>query len=53
MAFMTSKNNPKVKMVTGNVNKIKTGFTKKFKSASTIATFKAEENPSMITPFKK
>jgi len=50
-AFITNKNNPKVTIVTGNVNRIKMGFTKKFNSPSTMATVKAVENSSTITPF--
>ena len=38
-------------MVTGNVNRIKMGFTKKFNSPSTMATVNAVENSSIITPF--
>lgn len=48
---MTNKNNPKVITVTGNVSSINIGFTKKFKSPSTIATVKAVVNSSIITPF--
>lgn len=48
---MTNKNNPNVKMVTGNVKRIKIGLTKKFKSPSTTATVKAVVNSSTKTPF--
>lgn len=37
-ALMTNKNNPKVKMVTGSVKKIRMGFTKILSKESTIAT---------------
>ena len=38
IAFITKRNNPKVKIVTGSVNKIKIGFTNIFNSPKTIAT---------------
>lgn len=41
IAFITSKNSPKVKMVAGNVKITKIGFTSKFKIESTMATIKA------------
>ena len=50
---MTNINNPKVKKVMGNVNKTKTGFTKKLSNPKTMATVKAEVNSSIITPFIK
>ena len=51
---MTNKNKPNVKTVTGNVNKTKIGFTKKFKSANTIATSNEVSMPlSSRTPFIK
>lgn len=51
MAFITNKNNPNVKIVTGNVNKTKIGFTKKLSNPKTMATVKAVVNSSTITPF--
>ena len=42
-AFITSKNNPKVTMVTGNVNSIITGFTNKLSSPKTMATIMASQ----------
>lgn len=53
MALITKRNKPKVKIVTGNVNKTKTGFTKKFKSAKTTATFNAAIKLSTTIPFNK
>ena len=50
-ALITSKNNPSVNMVTGNVNNTKTGFTKKLSKPKTIATVNAVVNSSTITPF--
>lgn len=50
---MTNKNKPKVKKVTGNVNKTKMGFTKKFNNPKTMATVRAVVNSSMTTPFIK
>lgn len=38
IAFITNRNNPKVKIDTGSVNKIKIGFTNMFNSPKTIAT---------------
>lgn len=38
IAFITNRNNPKVKIVTGSVNKIKIGFTNIFNNPKTIAT---------------
>ena len=52
-AFITSKNKPKVKMVTGKVNKIKIGFTNKFNKARTIATTIDVEKLSTETPPRK
>lgn len=40
-ALITSKNNPRVKMVKGMVNKTKTGFKNVFRKANTIAISKA------------
>jgi hypothetical protein len=37
-ALMTNKNNPKVKIVIGSVNKIKTGLTNRFNNPKTMAT---------------
>lgn len=36
--FITKRNNPNVKIVAGNVNKTKMGFTNRFKTANTNAT---------------
>ena len=38
IAFITNRNNPNVKIVTGSVNKINMGFTNIFNSPNTIAT---------------
>ena len=38
IAFITKRNNPKVKIVTGSVNKINIGFTNMFNNPKTIAT---------------
>ena len=51
MAFITNRNNPRVKMVTGKVNNTKIGFTKKFSKPKTMATVNAVVNSSTITPF--
>ena len=48
---MTNKNNPNVKMVTGNVKRINIGFTKKLSKPRTIATVNAVVNSSTNTPF--
>jgi hypothetical protein len=50
-ALMTNKNKPNVKKVTGKVNNTNMGFTKKFNNPRTMATVKAVENSSIITPF--
>ncbi len=52
-AFMTNKNNPKVKMVTGKVKMIKIGFTKKLSNANTMATVNAVVNSSTTTPLMR
>jgi hypothetical protein len=49
-AFITSKNNPKVRMVTGSVNNTRIGFTIKFKIARTTATIIAVKYPATATP---
>ena len=51
IAFITNKNNPSVKIVTGNVNNTKIGFTKKFNNPKTMATVNAVVNSSITTPF--
>lgn len=48
---MTNKNNPSVKIVTGNVKITKIGLTKKFNNPRTIATVNAVVNLSTTTPF--
>ena len=53
MALIKSKNRPNVKIVTGRVNKIKRGFTKKLSRAKTIATTIEVLNPSTDTPPRK
>lgn len=40
-ALITKRNNPRVKMVTGNVKIIKIGFTKRLRIAKTKATIMA------------
>lgn len=52
-AFITKRNNPKVRIVIGKVNKIIIGLTKKLSKAKTMATVSAVENSSTITPFIK
>lgn len=46
-ALITNKNKPRVSMVAGKVNKIKSGFTRAFKKANTNAntrgTFKIDK----------
>lgn len=49
-ALITSKNNPSVRMVTGNVNKIKIGLTMEFINASTTATISAVTILLVVTP---
>lgn len=44
IAFITKRNNPRVKKVTGNVNNTKTGLTKRFSSPRTMATIIAVVN---------
>lgn len=41
IALITSKNNPRVKRVTGIVSKTKIGFRKVFNNPKTTATIKA------------
>ncbi len=49
---MTNKNNPKVKIVIGNVNKIKIGLTNRFNSPKTMATIIDVAKVSTDTPGK-
>ena len=49
-AFMTSRNNPKLKIVTGIVRKTSKGLRKVFRIASAMATIMAVVNFSMVTP---
>lgn len=49
-ALITSKNNPKVKIVAGSVNKTKSGFTKILSNPNTKATSNADPQPSTLTP---
>ncbi len=42
-AFITSKNNPNVTIVTGMVRTTKTGFKRPFNIASTTATTNADQ----------
>jgi len=51
-ALITSKNSPKVTIVTGNVNITKIGFTIKLRTAKTIATIIAVTYPATVTPGK-
>lgn len=53
IAFITNKNSPKVRIVTGRVNKIKIGFTIKLSNAKTIATTMDVEKLSTETPVRK
>ena len=51
MVFITNKNNPSVKIVTGKVNNTNIGFTKKLSKPKTMATVNAVVNSSTITLF--
>lgn len=51
--LITSKNNPKVIMVTGNVKMTKIGFKKANRNPKTKATIMATVKLSTCTPFKK
>jgi hypothetical protein len=53
VALMTNKNSPKVKIVTGKVNNINMGLTKKLSKPKTIATAIDVIKPSTATPPKK
>lgn len=50
IALITIVNNPKVRMVIGNVNKIKSGFRKILKTPSTNATRSAVQKLATCTP---
>ena len=52
-ALITSKNSPNVRIVTGKVNKINIGFTKKLSKAKTIATTIEVIKESTLTPPRK
>lgn len=52
-AFITKRNNPKVKMVTGSVKIIKIGLTNRLRIAKTKATIMAPRYPSTLTPPKR
>lgn len=52
-ALITSKNNPKVKIVTGKVNKTKMGLTIKLSKANTTATTIEVTKLSTETPPRK
>ena len=49
-ALITKKNNPRVRIVIGNVKITKIGLTKTFKTPKTIATNKAVIQVSIETP---
>jgi len=49
-AFMTNKNNPSVRIVTGRVRRMISGFTKVFRIASTTANTIAVQKVSMCMP---
>lgn len=51
-ALITSKNRPRVTMVTGKVNSTNMGFTIRFKIARTTATIIAVTYPATLTPGK-
>jgi len=53
IAFITIRNNPKLTMVIGIVNKTIIGFTMAFKNESTAATITAIRGVSTLTPFRK
>jgi hypothetical protein len=50
IALITSRNNPRVKIVTGRVNIRRIGLTIRFSMASTTATIIAVPNPATETP---
>ena len=52
IAFITSKNSPRVKIVTGRVKIIKIGRTMRRSRATTMATIIAELKPATSTPGK-
>ena len=52
-ALITSKNNPKVRIVTGIVRIINKGFKNVFSSPKTIATSSAVVKSATCTPGKK
>jgi hypothetical protein len=52
-ALITNRKRPKVIIVTGIVNKIKTGFKNVFNKARTTATISAVEKLSTAIPGKK
>src|SRR5690606_23665805 len=49
-ALMTKRNSPRVKIVTGRVNKTNKGLTRKFKRARTTARTMAVHMESTFTP---
>lgn len=51
-AFITNKNSPSVRMVTGKVSRTKIGFTIKLRIAKTTATIIAVTYPATVTPGK-
>lgn len=53
LALMTNKKSPKVTMVIGNVNIMKTGLTMAFKRPKTAATIIAVVKLATLTPGKK
>lgn len=48
-ALITNKNNPNVSIVTGSVNRTKTGFTNTLSKPKTIATIRAVLKPVTVT----
>ena len=52
-AFIKSKNNPRVKIVTGSVKSTKIGFTKILSNPNTTATIMDVIKLSTETPFMK
>ena len=51
-ALITNKNKPRVIMVTGSVRRMRSGFTKMLRIASTTANTKAVQNVSIWIPLR-
>lgn len=53
IALITNVKRPIVTILIGSVKKSKIGFTKAFKTPSTIATRRAGMNPATVTPGRR